>query len=236
MSRLCMQVAALAAFGWFVNPAVAAPAIVQPGPATAEDTFVYQFLPTFNFDGSGWNALFATGTTGSGHDIRGLIRFDLSGLSLAPGEVATLNLWVTDTAAAGFGVSPSPAGPVTTDVHVATSAWNAGTVTWATQPTFNTAIVDSELIDGIFRWVSFDVTPVVGQWLADPASNFGFVVTQRDVVNNGGRVMGVFDASAGQNRPFLQIAPVPEPAGLAILGGTAMLLVRRRPGPVPASR
>lgn len=226
--RQFLASASLLAVGSVAVTAYAAPAIVQPGPESAQDTFVYQFLPSFNFDGPGWNALFATGTTGTGHDIRGLIRFDLTGLSLDAGEAATLNLWVTDTAVAGFGVSPSPAGPVTTDVHVATSSWTAGTVTWATQPSFNPAIVDSESIDGIHRWVSFDITPVVQQWLADPSSNFGLVVTQRDAVSNGGRVMGVFDASAGQNRPYLQIAPIPEPAGLVALGGIAMLLFRRR--------
>lgn len=228
MNRAIVSLSVAAGLTAAVAAVSAAPAILQPGPESAQDTFVYQFLPTFNFDGPGWNALFATGTTGTGHDIRGLIRFDLTGLSLDAGEVATLNLWVTDTAAAGFGVSPSPAAPVTTDLHLATSSWTASTVTWATQPTYNPAIIDSQLVDGINRWVSFDVTTTVSQWLADPSGNFGFVATQRDIVNNGGRVMGVFEASAGQNRPYLQIAPIPEPSALALLGGTAMLLVRRR--------
>lgn len=228
MNRAIVSLSVAAGLTAAVAAVSAAPAILQPGPESAQDTFVYQFLPTFNFDGPGWNALFATGTTGTGHDIRGLIRFDLTGLSLDAGEVATLNLWVTDTAAAGFGVSPSPAAPVTTDLHLATSSWTASTVTWATQPTYNPAIIDSQLVDGINRWVSFDVTATVSQWLADPSGNFGFVATQRDIVNNGGRVMGVFEASAGQNRPYLQIAPIPEPSALALLGGTAMLLVRRR--------
>lgn len=228
MNRAIVSLSVAAGLTAAVAAVSAAPAILQPGPESAQDTFVYQFLPTFNFDGPGWNALIATGTTGTGHDIRGLIRFDLTGLSLDAGEVATLNLWVTDTAAAGFGVSPSPAAPVTTDLHLATSSWTASTVTWATQPTYNPAIIDSQLVDGINRWVSFDVTATVSQWLADPSGNFGFVATQRDIVNNGGRVMGVFEASAGQNRPYLQIAPIPEPSALALLGGTAMLLVRRR--------
>jgi hypothetical protein len=202
--------------------------VLQPGPETAKDSFVYQFLPGFNFNGAGWNHLLATGATNSGHNLEGLIAFDLTGVTLAPDERATLNLYAVDTNATGFGVSPTPAAPIVADLHAATSNWDPATVTWATKPTYG-PLADSLTVSGVNQWISFDVTEEVSAWLANPSSNFGFVVRQNAPVDNNGRVMGVYQASgAPANRPYLEIAPIPEPASLAGVVAAFGLLLRRR--------
>lgn len=207
--------------------AFAAPAVVQPGPEAAADTFVYQFLPGFTFDGAGWNHLLGTGATTSGHDLEALIRFDVTGLTLDANERATINLYVVDTAAAGFGQSPTPAAPVTTLLMPAQSVWTASTVTWATKPSAG-PVAASVVVSGINQWVSFDVTDLVSGWIANPSSNLGVVLRQEAVVINNGPVMGVFSASASADRPFLEIAPIPEPAVLSLLGLGGLALLRRR--------
>jgi hypothetical protein len=206
------------------------PVILQPDEPQSKDVFVYQFLSNMNFDTGGFGALLASGRTSSGHDLRSFLQFDLTGVTLNAGEIATLNLRVGSTAAAGFGVNPSPAAPVVANVHRGTGAWDESAVTWGTQPPFDAAAAASRTISGIDQWVSFDVTPLVQSWLSNPGTNFGLAVTQQDVVSNNGPVVAVYESSAGANKPYLQIAPVPEPgaAGLAFTGASAMLLRRKR--------
>jgi hypothetical protein len=210
--------------------AAADPVVIQPDEPQSNDVFVYQFLSNMNFNTGGFGALLATGRTTSGHDLRSFLQFDLTGVTLDPGEMATLNLFVGNTATAGFGVNPSPTAPVVTNVHRATGAFDESTATWATQPPFDAAAAASRTIDGINQWVSFDVTPLVQSWLANPGTNFGFAVGQQDVVSNNGPVVAVYDSAAGANKPFLEIAPVPEPgaAGLVVSCASAMLFRRKR--------
>ena len=213
----------------FACVALGDPVIIQPDEPLSNDTFVYQFLSNMNFNGGGFGALLASGRTSSGHDLRTLLRFDLAAVTLDPGEIATLNLHVGSTAAAGFGVNPSPAAPVVTDVHRVGAAWDESTATWANQPAFEAAPIASRTVDGIDRWVSFDVTPLVQSWLANPGTNFGFAVVQEAVVTNGGPVVAVYDSSAAANKPFLEIAPVPEPSAvLTLAGATATMMLRRK--------
>src|SRR5688572_2124936 len=79
-----------------------ATAAVMPPAVASEDVLVYAAVPEFNFNGPGWKTLLSAGATTSGHDAQTLIRFDLSGVTLGATEKATLNLYVVDTAAAGF--------------------------------------------------------------------------------------------------------------------------------------
>ncbi len=214
----------------FVGSSVFAQTVIQPTAAQSKDTFVYSFLPTFNFNASpGFDALLASGRSSSGHDLRSLVQFDLTGVTLGAGEIATFNLYVADGGTVGFPViNPSPAAPVIADVFPVTAAWDVATVTWGTQPTFGATVLDSETIDGIGRHVTFDVTSQVQAWLANPATNFGFSVQQRDVVLNGGSVQAVYHSSGGANRPFLYVGAVPEPAGVAALASLATMFILRR--------
>lgn len=214
--------------------AFSAPIVIQPTSATSNDTFIYSFLSTFNFNApaSGFDAILASGKGTNAHDLRSLLRFDLTGATLAAGEVATLNLYVTTGAGVGFPVKdPSAAESVVADVYALTSAFDASTATWGNQPSFDPAVIDSEVVDGVNRWVSFDVTPLVQSWLTAPASNFGFSVQQRNLVPSatGGAVQAVYHSSSNVNRPFLSIAPIPEPAsaGLVLMGAAGMLRRRR---------
>jgi hypothetical protein len=217
----------LVAGGGVASVAGAGPVIIQPDEPQSNDTFTYQFLSTMNFNTGGFGALLASGRTASGHDLRSFLRFDLTGVTLDPGETATLNLRVGSTAAAGFGVNPSPAAPVVSNVHGVNAAWDESSVTWASQPAFDPTVAASRTIDAIDEWVSFDVTPLVQSWLANPATNFGFAVVQDAIVNNNGPVVAVYESAASANKPFLQIVPEPA-AGLVFTCAAAMLLRRRR--------
>jgi hypothetical protein len=225
LRQICIPFSALALCA---APVVATPAIVQPTNAQSKDAFVYQFLSTFNFNSGGFSALLSTGQSGAGHDTKTAIQFDLTGLSLDAGEKATLNLWSTSNASLGFNQDPSPANPVTTNVFAAASAWDANTINWNNVPATTTATPLSQgVVDGINEWVSIDVTNIVQGWLANPASNNGFVLTQ-DALVAGGQVVAVYDSAAAQNRPFLQIQAVPEPATLGLAVLSLPLLLRRR--------
>ena len=168
------------------------------------------------------------GKTGIGHDFRSLLQFDLTGVTLSPNEVATLNLYVGSTSAAGFGNDPTTATPVTDDVFAITQPWGESTATWGTQPSTSLASIGSATIDSINHYVSFDITAQVQSWLNDPSSNLGVQIRQREIVG-GGLTAAVFESSAGTNRPFLQISAVPEPSAV-LLGAVVAYggLSRRR--------
>lgn len=211
-------------------PASAA-TVIKPDAATSKDTFVYSFLPAFNFNSGGFSSVLASGLTTSNHNLRTLVQFDLTGISMQPGDIATLNLFVSDAVGLGFpGVAnPTTTDPVTIDAFPITAAWDANLVSWNAQPTFGSA-VDDVLVDGVGRYFTFDVTSQVQTWLNDPSSNFGFSLQQRTVVPTpAGSAVALYHSSANANRPFLYVGVVPEPGailGLAAAGG--MLTLRRR--------
>lgn len=209
----------------------AAPTIIQPNESTSKDGFVYQFLPTFNFDTGGFGALLSSGNTGVGHDTRSFVQFNLTGITLGLGESAKLNLYIGSTASAGFGVNPSTGAPVVTDIYYNTGPWDESTLTWNAQPSIGSIVIDSKTMDAINQWVTFDITSLVQVWLSNPSTNFGLAVVQHAAVSNGGPVVAVYDSSAGTNKPSLQIVPEPEMATMFIITFLVGVWRRwRRPG------
>jgi hypothetical protein len=175
------------------------------------------------------------------HGTRSLIRFDLNSVMLMASQVksATINLYSLNALRAFE--NPTAALPVTTDLRQVTEDWDEQDVTWDTRPDVAAAPSASVEQTGVGTWVTFDVTDLVKLWLADPSSNYGVQISQRDVVDfevPGARdryVASLYASSAfaeASQRPFLEVAPVPIPAAFGLLAmavaGLGALRLRRR--------
>ncbi|MCU0869864.1 MAG: DNRLRE domain-containing protein [Burkholderiales bacterium] len=221
--------------------------IPTPPRRTNLDTATLSMIPTLavpfgNFLGAGVTDPFSLMPGGPlrEHGIRTLIQFDLALLSVDPAKIgsATLNLWALPALPAFE--SPDADHPVTTDLRRVTGAWGETTATWENAPAVAAMPTSTVVQAGVEQWVSFDVRTLVQDWLANPASNFGVELSQRDVVEKevaGARdryFASLYASSAfgdASKRPYLEITVVPEPstyaamaAGLALAGAA----VRRR--------
>ncbi len=216
---------------WSALPAWAH--LIQPNEADSQDTFTYEFLPTMNFEtlGPGFQAVLGAGKTSTGHDTHALVKYDLATVALNAAEVtqATLGLYVRDGGSVGFPfANPSAATPVEAVVSPLNAPWSEMLVTWGTEPGAGSPVA-STVVDGIERWVLFDVTALVKHWLDGTVPNEGFLISQAaEVVVGGQRVSMVFDSASGPNRPYLEIVPEPASMCLWALGVTALARRRRR--------
>lgn len=200
-------------------------------------------VPFGNFLGSAETDPFSLSDGGPlrEHGTRSLIKFDLESVMLMASRVksATINLYSL-TALRAF-ENPTADLPVTTDLRQVTQDWNEQTVTWDTRPLVAATPAASVVQTGVGQWVTFDVTDLVKLWLADPSSNFGVQLSQRDVVEfevSGKRdryIASLYASSAFADadlRPFLEVAPVPVPAAFGLLAmataALGALRLRRR--------
>lgn len=226
------SVAAAALIGLGLSSAAfAAPATIQPNETASKDTFIYSAIPTGLPFGNA-TYLGASIETSGVHTVHSLIQFDLTGVSLAAGETAKLNIGTRSKAATPFAnvaSDPSPTAPVTVDVYAITSAWDEGTTTFSTQPTIAPVPLASFVVTSTSMVYSVDVTAAVAAWLAAPATNNGFELRQRSIATVPGApdAAAVFHSAGGAVPPSLTIA-VPEPTTLASLAGLSMLVGRRR--------
>lgn len=199
---------------------------------TGQDGFVYAGAPIAV---SPLYPVIPTGKTqGGAHDTEGLVQFDLSTVSYTAAQVtsATLNLWVTDVTPTGFGQNPTPSTPVQVNAYAALATWSRATVQWSTKPAIG-SLLASVSVDGIGKWVSVDVTSQVQSWLANPATNFGLLLSANAIVGGPGNyTIPAFSSGFGAqsaNAPYLSV--VPEPPGLLLALGVlpvAVLAFRRR--------
>ena len=249
---------------------------LQPDEASSKDVIVYEFavpgtlgIPTpprtTNLDTVTLNAitpppvpfglfLGAANTDpriGSGgeiraHDAKTLIQFDFNFLSINPSQVASasLNLFALD-ALPPF-ESPDALHPVTTDLHEVLQPWHEQSVTWENQPIVGADPMATVVQNGVQQWVSFDITQLVKNWLANPDMNYGVQLAQREVVeaqiDEETRYFGAIYASSAFSdatlRPYLSInaSPVPVPAAFWLFGsallGIPMSRIRKSSLPV----
>lgn len=167
------------------------------------------------------------------HTTRSLIEFDLSGVTL-DNELAKATLTLRTQGSLGAFDSPSEEFPVTADIMQVLGSWEETEVTWETRPAVADTVVASAIQDFAEGTLEFDITSLVRTWLADPSSNFGLQVSQREVVEipqpDGMReryAAGLYASSAFEDpsmRPSLELAPVPVPAAALLLGGGLAML------------
>ncbi len=201
-------------------------------------------VPFGNFLGSAETDPFSLTANGPlrEHGTRSLLKFDLAGIALMASKVksATINLFSLNALRAFE--NPTASLPVTTDLRQVTEDWDEQKVTWDSRPAVAAHPTASVVQTGVGKWVTFDVTDLVKLWLADPSSNFGVQISQRDVVDfavPGARdryVASLYASSASADatlRPFIEVAPVPVPAAFGLLAmavtGLGALRLRRRP-------
>lgn len=144
---------------------------------TNADTTVDQGMPNTNY--GGWTYLYV----GSDDSTRTLLGFDLSSINPAyPVDQATLSVFVESFAGGGS--------PAELRVYGATSIWAEGTATWNTpwvtaggdftEPAIAGAAIDNSAVGS---WITFDVTPLVQQWVADPTANAGAILRLRNATS-----------------------------------------------------
>jgi hypothetical protein len=227
MFRSC---AAAVAAALFCSTTFATPLVIQPDESASKDVMIYQFMSTSNLNSS-FPTILATGKTDIGHDFAALIQFDLpNGSSIGVGEQATLNLFVRSPATSiGFGAGPSAAYPATVDLYRITDDWSESAVTWGSIPAYDSTLAATSQLTGIDQYISIDVTSLVQGWINDPSTNHGIIMFQRNklVDDQAEIVAAVYDSASAANRPYLQIAAVPEPTALSLLGLAAVFGLRR---------
>jgi hypothetical protein len=247
-----------------VGGANAASIRLQPGEDTSKDVFLYEFgvdgvfgipsprmtnldtetlnevdanpndpVPFGNFLAASNTEPFKLDGVPREHDARALLKFDLTGVD--PGKpIRSAKLTLTALGSLGAFDSPTADNPVTTDLRAATEAWGETTATWDMAPSVSDMITSTFVQDFGMGKVTFDVTGLVQSWLADPSSNFGVELSQRNIaaIPQDGDTRSRFAASLYASsafadpsaRPYLEIAPVPVPAaGLLLVGGLALL-------------
>jgi hypothetical protein len=186
---------------------------------SGQDGFVYSGAPVAP---SNLFPVLSMGKTQSAaHDTESLVQFDLTGVTLAEATSATLNLFVKDTAATGFGSNPSDAFPVIIDLFPVTASWVRSTVQWTGKPGAGSLISSTTLdTDDNGVWVSIDVTSQVQSWISNPATNFGFWLKAQAISGGPGNyhyaAFGSGFGSQTEAPPYLSI--VPEPSSFVLAG------------------
>lgn len=163
------------------------------------------------------------------HTTRSLVQFDLSSIAFGPGRLQNATFDLTGIGNLFPFDPPSAQFPVQIDLKPVLEAWDEQIVTWNTRPNVGSIVASYMMTDG-FETLSFDVTSLVSGWLANPAQNFGFEISQNAIVETppsspGGRnrfAVGLFASSAAADestRPALSVSEVPVPAALPMMLG-----------------
>jgi len=152
------------------------PTVTPPGPhqvtlISIADSTILQGYPDFNAGGTSdmW-AGYDDYLDPDGEIVRGLVRFDLSGLP--PGaqiNSATLRLYLI----ASWDY-PNCSRTITT--HRIGSDWAEMTVTWNNKPSCLEAYGSNSVQEGAWGWYDFDVTALVQAWANGSQPNYGIMI------------------------------------------------------------
>lgn len=177
--------------------------------ALAGDTYISSAGPSTNF-GTAQKILIAPGNVG-------LIQFDLSSYSPATiVNVAYLRVYVDQVTTPG-----------TLSIASVTSPWSENTVVFNTQPTPG-ALIAAVSVSTANTFVLANVTAQVQNWIANPATNFGFEITA------AGSTSLALDSkeNTATSHPAMLLIDLQAPAGPAgATGATGAQGAAGAPGP-----
>jgi Secretion system C-terminal sorting domain len=158
-------------------------AIFQPGGGSSEDAIVDSYWTNTNSGAAAEIVAQAWTHSGASEISRSLIRFDLSSI---PTNVfvtsAKLYLYNNPQSVNGLGNGQHSqlSGSNAAVINRVLSAWNESTVTWVTQPA-------SDTVNQVFLPANstphqdyvVDITAMTASMVANPASNFGFILQEQ---------------------------------------------------------
>ena len=162
----------IADVAWLTDPARAYPVIIDPVVWTIQSSAYSQTRDTFveSKDPNVTNKYYAYLKSGNGVSrgiTRSYIMFPTLPVINAADEIisAELHLWQSWTTAS----------TVTVNLHQVTGAWDSGTLTWNTQPTYNSKVLDYQHCKEKDNWHTWKVTETVKDWYKTNA-NYGFLI------------------------------------------------------------
>ena len=193
------------------SPASAAPAqagttcvVLQPAAQAGTDAYIKQEKVDERRGGDSELRI----KSENGKLMRSLLQFSMPSLPVGSTiDSATLSLYVKD----------SSGGAVTINAHQVTAAWNEAEVTWKARDKaanqlwtnlggdYNPAVVSSAVVDNTKNvWRSWNLTSLVGAWIANPATNYGVILEAPAGIKAEKKFKSSDDGTAAQ-RPKLEI-------------------------------
>ena len=122
-------------------------------------------------------------------------------------------------------------------VREATSAWNATTLSWANQPSFNATVLDSHTVETVGGmgtpgnpfyeydgWLSYDITGLYLDWVGGNRSNFGVRFSSDTPFCVNGNIIWYCSSRYGDDpllRPYL-VVTTSTPAVVLVPGGAGV--------------
>ena len=197
----------IADVAWLADPARAYPVIIDPVVWTIQSSAYSQTRDTFveSKDPNDTNKYYAYLKSGKGVS-RGITRSYIMFPTLpeinAADEIisAELHLWQSWTTAS----------TVTVNLHQVTGAWDSGTLTWNTQPTYDSKVLDYQHCKDKDNWHTWKVTQTVKDWYKTN-TNYGFLI--KHAVESQ-PILDFFASDNSRSSPFLSVNTSGEPAYL----------------------
>jgi hypothetical protein len=203
------------------TPATAETIVLRPG-AGGEDTAPYEFIASLARGGLHTLYAFDDQTNEDPHDFETFLRFDLSGIDLGPEEEvveAYLTMYYAiDSSIFGEGSDE----PGIAECRPVTSSWSEMDVNWENRPSHGPPV---DTVTGItsLGTLIFEVTGLVGEWLAGARPNYGFAIT-----NPTERLLGFnsWEAPVADNlkASLVIVIEAPEPGGAEGAASAALAL------------
>ncbi|KUP08306.1 hypothetical protein Q75_02940 [Bacillus coahuilensis p1.1.43] len=153
---------------WMLDPARAYPITIDPTIKTSldrnkiYDSHVSERYPSDNFENSYIGKVGEGKTSGKN---RNFYKFTIP--TLKSGDMVI-------NATLGVHAETTHASKPQVNVHKVTKDWNEKTITWNNQPTYDTKVIDYEVLDTV-DWHYFDVTSIVKDWYTT-GKNYGLML------------------------------------------------------------